>query len=59
MFVGRHARTGDVSVRPQPFSTGRPMTSKKSSRWDAKDPPPLMTVRLQQLIQSSITRLRQ
>eukprot|EP00983_Pelagomonas_calceolata_P119811 1160641-Pelagomonas_calceolata.AAC.9 len=41
----RHASTGEVSVRPQPFRTGSPMTSKKSSKWAAKDPPPLMTGR--------------
>lgn len=39
----RHAITGDVSVMPQPLSTGRPAASKKSSRCGASEPPPLMT----------------
>ena len=37
----RHATTGDVSVRPQPLSTGTLAASKKVSRRGASEPPPL------------------
>lgn len=30
-MLGRQASTGEVSLRPQPFSTGRPMDCKQSS----------------------------
>ena len=41
----RHASTGEVSVRPQPFSTGKSIISKKSSRCGASEAPPLMIAR--------------